>query len=60
MSEKFQSQDTSTQMRTELTRATSAPTLEDEITKAANPVLLNTGKPVAKTDGTFSLSIISH
>lgn len=39
MSESFQSQGTSTQMRTTLTR-TSAPTLEDGIIKAANLVLL--------------------
>lgn len=61
MSEKFQSQHTSTQMRAELTRATSAPTLEDEVTRTANPGLLNSGKPVSKTDGTLSLSpITSH
>lgn len=60
MSEKFQSHNISTQMRIKLTRAISAPTLEGEITRGANSVLLNTAKPVAKTDGTLSLSIISQ
>lgn len=56
ISGKFQSQDTWTQMRIQLTRTASPPTLEDEIIKAANLVLLGSGKPVAKTDGTLSLS----
>lgn len=48
-------------MRTELTKATSVPTQEDETTRAVNLVLLGTGKPVAKTFGTFSLSpVTSH
>lgn len=54
MSEKFQSQDTSIPMGAELTRATSA--LEDEVTRTANPVLLNAGKPVSETDETLSVS----
>lgn len=56
ISGKFQSQATSTQMRIQLTRTASPPTLEDEIIKVANLALLGSGKPVAKTDGTLSLS----
>lgn len=40
---KFQSQDTSTQMRIQLTRTASTPTLGDEIIRAANLVLLGSG-----------------
>lgn len=53
ISGKFQSQDTSTQMRIQLTRTASTPTLGDEIIRAANLVLLGSGKPVAKSDGTL-------
>lgn len=59
MSEKFRSQDTSTQMRTDLTRSTSAPTLGDEITRTTNLGLLDAGKPVAKMDGTLFSSLFS-
>lgn len=55
-SEKFQSQETSAQIRVQLTRKASPPTLEDEIVRAADLMLLGDGKPVAETDGTLSLS----
>lgn len=57
MSEKFRSQDTSTQMRTELARTTSAPTPEDEITRATDRVLLDTGKPSSQ-DGRNTLFLL--
>ena len=40
-------------MRIQLTRTASTPTLGDEIIRAANLVLLGSGKPVAKSDGTL-------
>lgn len=60
MSEKFQSHNISTQMRIKLTRAISALTLEGEIRRGVNSLLLNPANPVAKTDGTLSLSTISQ